>query len=104
MYDEAFIAKGYKVFLARNGKEGLALIFNKNPDIILLDILMPKMDGLGFLKNLKKRKLSIPVVILTNMNNLPDKEEALKLGVEDYLLKCDFTPFEVEERIREYLK
>lgn len=104
MYSEVFVLKGYEVFLASNGKDGLNLALKKNPDIILLDILMPKMDGFSFLENLKKKKPHIPVAVLTNMTNQSDKEEALKLGANDYLMKCDFTPLEVEKKIREYLR
>ncbi|CCJ33375.1 MULTISPECIES: winged helix-turn-helix domain-containing protein [Caloramator] len=86
---------GYKVFYALNGKEGLKLAIEKKPDLILLDIMLPEMDGFDVCKELKKNESisNIPIIMLTAKSEEFDKILGLELGADDYITK----PFSVRE-------
>jgi DNA-binding response OmpR family regulator len=88
---DKFNSSGFQVITAKNGEEGLALALSKHPDIILLDILMPKLDGLSMLKRLKEDRWGTfaPVIILTNLGDNEKMAEALELGVVGYLVKAE---------------
>jgi CheY-like chemotaxis protein len=106
MYREKFEKKGFKVYLAFNSNEGLNLAKKEKPDLILLDILLPPgKDGIFFLKRVKNEPeiSSIPVVVISNYDNPIAKEEALKFGAKEYLLKADYTPQQLVEKIKKYL-
>lgn len=99
--------EGFEVTICSNGQEALKKLEEKKfvPDLILLDIIMPHMDGLEFLKHIKKKEdfKNIPVILLTNLSQKEDIEEGLKLGASDYLIKSHFTPSEVLEKINSLL-
>ena len=104
MYEKKFKLAKFKVFTANNGKQGFELIKQKNPDLIISDLVMPSGDGFELLEKLKQEKKTknIPVIVLTNLTF--DKDKALKLGVIDYLVKSDNTPSEVIKKIKIALK
>jgi len=106
MYRDKFTQAGLKVYLAFDSKEGLALAKKEKPDLIILDILLPKENGIVFLTWLRKDSeiSSIPVVAFSNYDDPATKRQAAKLGVKDYLIKTSYTPQEIVEKIREYLK
>lgn len=95
--------EGYDVLEAKNGIEGLELALKEHPDLILLDILMPKMDGLEMLKNLRSddwgRK--VPVIVLTNLSDNEDIAKAVEEDVFEYFVKTDIRIDEVIQRIRD---
>jgi len=96
----------YKVFFSIDGQKGIDLAKKKKPDIILLDILMPKMDGFTVLENLKKEDSEvkdIPVILLTNLGQKDDVEKGKEKGAVDYLIKAHFKPSEVVDKIKEVL-
>lgn len=100
MYQAKFELEGHEIRVATNGEECLKVVEDFVPDLILLDILMPKLNGFHVLKELKKRsKLrSVPVILLTNLGEAEvdmNKELATALGVADYLIKSHHTPDEV---------
>jgi len=101
MYMTKFELEGFEVYSANDGELGAALALEKIPDIILLDILMPKMDGFEVLQHLKadKKTSNIPVIMLTNLNQKEEVEKCLVLGADDYLIKAHFMPTEVVARI-----
>jgi len=105
MYQDRFSQEGYQVFLALTSEEGIELAKKEKPDLILLDILLPKENGVGFLKKLKAEKeiSSIPVVAFSNYDEPRTRKEAESLGIEAYLLKTDFTPQELVKKIQSYL-
>jgi len=84
---------GYETVVANDGVEGLNLALEERPDLILLDRLMPRMDGLGLLYKLHERQIHIPVVILTAWGSEELAVQALRMGVKDYITK----PFELED-------
>ena len=105
IYQTKLSIEDFNVFVATDGAEGLSMAQENNPDLILLDIMLPKMDGLEVLKRLKAsdKTASIPVILLSNLGQEYVVKGGLGLGAVDYLLKSDLTPREVIEKIRHYL-
>ena len=106
MYETKLKLEGFEVVLADDGAKGLEYSIKHNPDIILLDIILPKLDGFAVLKGLKENAETkkIPVILMTNLGQKEDIERGMQLGAQDYLVKAHFMPSEVVEKIREYLK
>ena len=106
MYREKFSQAGFEVFLALEAKEGIKLAKKERPDLIVLDILLPRENGIVFLNWLRKDQeiASIPVVAFSNYDDPATKREAAKLGVKEYLIKTSYTPQEIVEKIKNYLK
>ncbi|MFC1630079.1 response regulator [Patescibacteria group bacterium] len=105
MYEETFSQAGYEVSLTSSVEEGLKTAKSIKPDLILLDILLSQDNGLVFLKKLREdSELSLtPVIAFSNYDDPETKKEAIKLGVKDYLLKTDFTPQAIVEKVKGYL-
>lgn len=105
MYKIKLESEGYEVFVAPDGVQGLEAAAKVKPELILLDVVMPKMDGFTVLENLKKNPevADIPVVMLTNLGQKDSVEKGLKLGAQDYIIKAHFTPLEVVEKVKEFL-
>ncbi len=105
MYRFKFEADGYTVETAGNGKDGLEMIKGFNPDIILLDLMMPIMTGEEMLKKLRDSSWGkdTKVIILTNMGEQEIPDSVKKLGVEGVILKADMTPRQVEEVVKKHL-
>ncbi|KKQ27442.1 MAG: Two component transcriptional regulator, winged helix family [Candidatus Magasanikbacteria bacterium GW2011_GWC2_37_14] len=105
IYKTKFEMEGFKVFTADNGEAGVDEAKKKLPDVILLDILLPKMDGFMVLEALKKEPSTkdIPVILLTNLGQKDDVEKGLQMGAVDYLIKAHFKPSEVVEKVRKVL-
>lgn len=104
MYQAKFELENHEVTVGTNGEECLKLLETETPDLILLDILMPKVNGFHVLKEIKKRPnlRQIPVILLTNLGEVEvdmNKELARALGVADYLIKSHHTPDEVVEKV-----
>lgn len=106
MYRIKFEAEGMTVETAENGKLGLELAENMKPDIILLDLMMPEMNGDEMLKKLRATDWgkNIKVVILTNMGEQEVPQDVKELGVTSVILKADMTPRQVAENIKQQLK
>lgn len=105
MYELRLKEAGYEVLMAKTGDEGLTQAKKAKPDLILLDIIMPGLDGFGVLKTLKVEAgtKEIPVLLLTNLGQESDREKGKKLGAIDYLVKADKTPFQIVEYINKLL-
>lgn len=101
-------ASGFEVFAASNGREGWEYIQKEKPAIIMLDLMMPEMDGLQVLELLRKSKdamvKDIPVIVLSNLWSNEDILKVKAFGVETYLVKAYFTPEEILGKIKEVLK
>jgi DNA-binding response OmpR family regulator len=95
----------FGVLNAKNGEEGLAMAQKEHPDLILLDIVMPKMDGMTMLKKLRQDSWGrkVPVIILTNLTIAEEIAEALDKGVHDYLVKADWKLEDIVDKIRHTL-
>lgn len=105
MYSTKFEIEGFNIISANNGEKGLEAVSKNKVDIILLDILMPKMNGFEVLENLKKQQKTakIPVILLTNLNQKDEIDKGLTLGADDYLVKAHFMPSEVVNKIKKIL-
>ena len=105
MYAMKFKMGKYKVKLAKNGEKAFDELQKEKPDVILLDLLMPGMDGYEFLEKFKKEKefKNIKVIILTNLGQKREVKRGLKLGADDYIVKAYFTPEEVVEKVENLL-
>jgi DNA-binding response OmpR family regulator len=97
--------EGYKVSTADNGEKGLNDAKKKKPSIILLDVLLPKLDGFAVLEKLKADPTTkdIPVVLLTNLGQKDDVEKGLEAGAVDYLIKAHFKPSEIVDKVKKVL-
>ncbi|HNV96728.1 MAG TPA: response regulator [bacterium] len=106
MYISKFEKEGFEPMKASNGKTGLELAQKENPNIILLDVIMPEMDGFMVLKELKSdaKTKNIPVIMLTNLGQDEDIKKGNELGAKDYLVKANLTPAQVVDKVKEILK
>lgn len=105
MYRMKFEATSFEVQLASDGEQGVALVESFRPDLILLDMQMPKMNGYETLKEIRSHDWgkNIPVIILTNLGEEEAPKELRELGIENYIVKADLTPSQVVERVKETL-
>lgn len=98
--------EGYKVLSALDGEVGLRLATTELPDLILLDLILPKKDGFEVFESLKQSETTaeIPVIVLTNLEQMEDVEKALELGAKTYLVKANYTLEEVVAKIKKALE
>ncbi len=94
---------GYEVLLAHDGKVGLDMAIENSPDLILLDLMLPTMDGMEVCKELRSQKRNIPIIMLTARDDEFDKVLGLELGADDYMTK-PFSPREVIARVKAVLR
>ena len=106
MYTEKFNFEGFTVLNAKDGVEALKVALSEKIDIILLDIMLPKMSGTDFLEAFRRdpKGKNVPVVALTNLAEEEEKQRTIKLGVSDYLVKAMQTPEQVVETIKQYIR
>lgn len=97
--------EGYEVLGAIDGEEGLKMAGEVQPSLILLDLILPTMDGFEVLQKLKEGEITktIPVIILSNLGQKEDIDKGMQLGATDYMIKAHFTPKEIVEKIRSIL-
>ncbi len=97
------VAEGYEVELAVDGKDGLEKIEEADPDLVLLDILMPRMNGIEFLEEIRKieKFKKLPVIIVSNSGQPVEIDKARKLGVEEWIVKTEFDPREIIKKVNE---
>lgn len=97
---------GFEVVKAGNGNEGVSLARLEQPGLILLDILMPEIDGYEMLAKIKSdpKTKKIPVIIFSNLSQKEEIEKGLKLGASDYIIKTSITPSQLEQKVKEFLK
>ena len=107
LYKFAFEHSGYQVEIAFTGEEGLAKLraMTEKPVLILSDVMMPKMNGLDLLKKIKEdpKIKNIPLILLTNLDRNEDIDTGLKLGAITYLVKSNYEPREIVEKVKELL-
>jgi DNA-binding response OmpR family regulator len=105
MYRMKFQSDGFDVQMANNGRTGVALVEDFKPDMILLDLQMPEMDGAEALAEIRKHAWGkdIPVIILTNMGEEESPASLKTLNVKSYIVKADLTPSQVVAKVKETL-
>lgn len=106
LYEKVFTLENFTVVVASNGMDGIKKAKEEKPDLILLDMMMPQMNGVTTLKYLKEAEetKNIPVVMLTNITGDQDAEKALEQGAVKYIVKSDYEPKDVVKMVREILK
>jgi two-component system alkaline phosphatase synthesis response regulator PhoP len=102
---DQFTAEGFEVLAAVNGKDGLEVALKDHPDLILVDILMPIMDGMEMTTKIREDQWGkkVKIIVLTNLNNEEKVAEFLEKGSYDYLVKSDWPLREVVERVKSRL-
>jgi DNA-binding response OmpR family regulator len=105
-FGEILKQEGYEMISALDGETGLRLAKSEKPDLILLDLILPKIHGFEVLKKIKEDKeiKDIPVIVLTNLEKIEDVDKALELGATTYLVKAQYSLEEVVEKIKKALK
>lgn len=105
IYKTKFEMEGLKVSISENGEAGLSDVKKKKPDIVLLDILLPKLDGFAVLERIKAdpETKDTPVILLTNLGQKDDVQRGLELGAVDYLIKAHFKPSETVGKVKKAL-
>lgn len=105
MYSLKFRESGFLVEVAKSGDEALEKAKEMRPDVVLLDIVMPQLDGFEVLRSLRQDKSAegAIIVILTNLGQKEDVERGLGLGANDYIIKAHFTPSEVVNKVKNLL-
>jgi len=104
LYKEYLTGAGFEVDTAADGEEGLKKIEEGKSALVLLDIMMPKLDGLGMLQIIKERGYKLPIIImLTNLSHDQALKDALILGAKDSIIKSEVTPEQILEKINKYL-
>jgi len=105
LYEEGFVKAGYEIITAESGEEGIKMAQDNNPDVILLDLLMPEMSGEEVLKNLKEKGVleKIPVIVLSSKSDEETLKNCMGLGAKDYLTKVDFSFDVIIEKIKKVI-
>ena len=101
-----FSQENFMTIIARDGEQGLQKIISEKPDLILLDLVLPKLNGFELLKKIKSdsQTIKIPVIILSNLGQENEIEKGLKLGAVDYLIKAEWSINAVVDKIKEQLE
>lgn len=102
---ELLTQEGFEILTALDGEKGLELAKKEQPNLILLDLILPKKDGFEVLKELKadEKMKDIPVIVLTNLEGMGDVEKALELGATTYLVKANYELEDVVCKIKDFL-
>jgi DNA-binding response OmpR family regulator len=105
MYRMKFEEEGFEVEIAADGRNGVAMVAKTKPDLILLDLWMPELDGISALKLIRELPggADLPVIVLTNSGGAEDETKLRQIGIQDYVVKADFTPREVVAKIKTVL-
>lgn len=102
-YRRTFGPKGLEVDIAENGLQAMQALAKDTPDLLLLDLLMPEMNGLEVLESLAADGLRFPVLVFTNITKEASKKRCLELGAKEYIIKCSVSLEELYERIMRHL-
>ena len=103
---QKLIKEGYDIAEAVDGEKGIKAVGNEKPDLVLLDLILPGIDGFDVLAKMKEdpKMAQVPVIILSNLGQKDDIERGLKMGAVDYMIKAHFTPAEIIEKVKTVLK
>lgn len=106
MYYDKFKTEGYNVEVVFSAEEALEFVQKKKPKLILLDMLLPRKSGIGFLEEVRASSVvdGVNIVVFSNFDDPETKAKAFGLGVQDYLLKTQYTPQELLDQVRKYLE
>jgi CheY-like chemotaxis protein len=105
IYSTRLKADGHEVFTAENGEEGLKAAQEQMPDLIVLDVMMPRMDGFAVLEQLRSREQfkDKPILMYSNLNNEDEIARAKQMGVTEFIVKANLSPMQMVEKIKHYI-
>lgn len=105
VYEMKFSKEGYETIFVASGEEAVEKITSEKPNLIILDLMVPKKDGFAILEEIKKNPSvsSIPVIVLSNLGGNGDQERARSLGASDYMVKVNYSMQEVIDKAKSYL-
>ncbi len=105
MYLNKLTEAGFEAEVISDGKKGLSAIKEKCPDLALLDIVLPKMDGFEVLREVRadKKLKNIPIILLTNLGQKNEVEKGISLGADEYIVKAHFTPAAIVAKVKQIL-
>lgn len=105
MYSTKFESEGFSVLSAEDGEAGLLAASKNKPDLILLDMMMPKLSGSEVLVKLKSSETTkdIPVIVFSNLSQEDEASKVIALGAKEYLVKANMTPAEVVQKVKQYI-
>jgi CheY-like chemotaxis protein len=98
-YKDALERAGYQLSIASNGEEALAMVATTDYDIILLDLLLPKLNGIEFLERYRNRPAGTKIIVLTDFSDAGRMERARELNISDYLIKSEYPPSELVKKL-----
>lgn len=106
VYEMKFLKEGYTTVLIASGEEATERVIEEIPDLIILDLMVPKKDGFAILEEIKKNPdtANIPVLVLSNLGGKIDQDRAIMLGANEYMIKVNHSMQEVIDRAKNYLK
>lgn len=106
MYRDKFIQAGFEVIWVDSAEKGIEIVSQMKLDMIILDILLPRKNGIDFLKQLRENKniAPIPVMAFSNFDDPETKKQVMGLGAKEYLIKTNYIPAEIIEKIKKYLE
>jgi len=103
IYTKKLQKSGFEVINADTGLKAVKMVQDNKPDLVLLDIVLPEMEGWEVLKKVKKQSPALHVIILSNLSQRQEVEKGLQLGAEKYLIKSQYTPSEVVEEVKKII-
>jgi DNA-binding response OmpR family regulator len=105
IYSTRLKADGHEVFTAENGEEGLKIAMDNNPEIVILDVMMPRVDGFEVLEKLRadERFKLKPIIMYSNLNNEEEIKRAKQMGVTEFVIKANLSPTQMVEKIKQYI-
>lgn len=104
MYTEKFTIENFEVISARDGESAYTILKTETPNCILLDLHIPKIDGLSLIEKLQNEQVTLPPILaLTNIAENPQRQKAQQLGIKEYLVKAMYTPEAVVNTVRKYI-
>lgn len=106
IYTTRLVADGYQVLSSDNGEDGLKLAEAELPDVIILDVMMPKMDGFGVLTRIRQndKMKKTPVLLYSNLAQEDEIKRAMELGATEFIIKANLSPTEMVNKIKQYIQ
>lgn len=105
LISQKLIKVGFEIITAEDGETALKIIIDNKPALVLLDLIMPGIDGFGVLTEMKKNEETekIPVIILSNLGQKEEIEKGMRLGATDFMIKAQFSPNEIVDKVKSIL-
>lgn len=105
MYKTRFEGEGHEVIVAQDGETALSILKQKPPDVLILDVMLPKLSGFSILTEMQKSSVlkKVPVIVLSNLADEESVKKAQSFGIKEFLIKTKYTPTQIYDVIKKYL-